>query len=88
MRSTKSDLLRLVVKNQGPSRTVVPDPRGTAPGRGAHLHPTPACLDLAERRRAFGRALRAPAPLDTRPVREYVDAVATTVSGGAPDGTT
>jgi uncharacterized protein len=28
------------------------------PGRGAHVHPTPACLDLALRRRAFGRALR------------------------------
>ena len=37
---------------------VVPDPRGTAPGRGAHLHPTIACFELAERRRAFPRALR------------------------------
>ncbi len=37
---------------------VVPDPRGTAPGRGAHLHPTTACLELAERRRAFRRSLR------------------------------
>ena len=37
---------------------VVPDPRGTAPGRGAHLHPTAACFALAERRRAFARALR------------------------------
>ena len=37
---------------------VVPDPRGTAPGRGAHLHPTIACFELAERRRAFRRALR------------------------------
>lgn len=37
---------------------IVPDPDGAAPGRGAHLHPTPECLALAERRRAFGRALR------------------------------
>ena len=37
---------------------VVPDPSGTAPGRGAHLHPTPECLALAERKRAFARALR------------------------------
>ena len=37
---------------------VVPDPRGTAPGRGAHLHPTTACLELAERKRAFSRALK------------------------------
>ncbi|MGC3997408.1 MAG: DUF448 domain-containing protein [Anaeromyxobacter sp.] len=28
-------------------------------GRGAWLHPAPACLDRAVRRRAFGRALRA-----------------------------
>lgn len=39
---------------------VVPDPKGTAHGRGAHLHPTAACLALAERRRAFARALRHP----------------------------
>jgi predicted RNA-binding protein YlxR (DUF448 family) len=37
---------------------VSPDPDGTAPGRGAHLHPTAACLALAERKRAFARALR------------------------------
>lgn len=51
---------------------VVPDPRGIAPGRGAHLHPTAECLALAERRRVFTRALRAPAgtPLDLAKVRE------------------
>jgi hypothetical protein len=33
----------------------------TAPGRGAWLHAgTPDCLDLALRRKAFGRAFRAP----------------------------
>ena len=37
---------------------VVPDPLGTAPGRGAHLHPTTECYELAVRRKAFGRALR------------------------------
>jgi uncharacterized protein len=37
---------------------VVPDPQGTAPGRGAHLHPTTECYELAVRRRAFARALR------------------------------
>jgi len=35
----------------------VPDQHGRLPGRGAHLHPDLACLDLAERRRAFPRAL-------------------------------
>ena len=53
---------------------VVPDPDGTAPGRGAHLHPTPACLALAERRRAFARALRYEGgkALGLEAVREYV----------------
>jgi uncharacterized protein len=37
---------------------VLPDPKGVAPGRGAHLHPTSACYELAVRRKAFGRALR------------------------------
>lgn len=57
---------------------VVPDPDGTAPGRGAHLHPTPECYDLAVRRKAFSRALRPPrreaeAGLSSAPVRDYLD---------------
>ena len=58
---------------------VVPDPQGTAPGRGAHLHPTTACYELAVRRKAFGRALRVggvPGGLDTAAVGEYVAALA------------
>jgi predicted RNA-binding protein YlxR (DUF448 family) len=52
---------------------VVPDPGGTAPGRGAHLHPTTGCYDLAVRRKAFRRALRFTGPaLGDVPVREYV----------------
>ena len=58
---------------------VVPDPLGSAPGRGAHLHPTTACYELAVRRKAFGRALRIsvgslPGGLDTAAVGEYVAA--------------
>jgi predicted RNA-binding protein YlxR (DUF448 family) len=58
-RSAKRELLRVTL-GEGTSGlpAVVPDPRGTAPGRGAHLHPTTACLELAERRRAFSRALK------------------------------
>jgi len=44
------------------------------PGRGAHLHPDPECLALAERRRAFGRALRADGPLDATAVQAWFDA--------------
>ena len=54
VRAAKSDLLR-VVAVEG---ELVPDPRGRMSGRGAHLHPNRDCLALAERRRAFGRALR------------------------------
>jgi uncharacterized protein len=45
------------VDDQGRAVLVV-DPKGAAPGRGAHLHPTAACYELAVRRKAFGRALR------------------------------
>ena len=58
--------------DDGPA--VVPDLRGTAPGRGAHLHPTAECLALAERRRAFARALRyrGGEPLDLDGLREHL----------------
>ncbi|MFG3494531.1 YlxR family protein [Streptomyces sp. NPDC047928] len=68
-RAAKSDLLRIVVIKGA----CAPDPRGTLPGRGAYLHPVPACLDLAVRRRAFPRSLRVPGPLDTADVRQYVE---------------
>lgn len=56
---------------------VVPDPAATRPGRGAHLHPTIACYDLAVRRRAFGRALRVTVPgLDSAPVALYLASLA------------
>ena len=50
------------------------DPAATAPGRGAHLHPTRACYDLAVRRRAFARALRVQEPVAGEPLGEYLDA--------------
>ena len=58
-RAAKSELLRVVAGSDvDASPAVCPDPDGRAPGRGAHLHPTTECLDLAVRRRAFTRALR------------------------------
>ena len=53
----------------------MPDPAGRLPGRGAWVHPTAACLAQAERRRAFGRALRLTAGTDLERVRAYVDAI-------------
>ena len=56
---------------------VVPDPDGTAPGRGAHLHPTTACYDLAVRRKAFARALRVTqGEAGHAPVGEYLQSAA------------
>ena len=53
---------------------VVVDQRLRLPGRGAWLHPTPECLDLAARLKAFGRALRVKALLDVAAVKAYIEA--------------
>ena len=58
-RAAKSSLLRLVVTGDH----VIPDPQAKLPGRGAYLHPSLECFELAQRRRAFPRALRVPGPL-------------------------
>jgi hypothetical protein len=68
-RAAKKDLLRIVAVED----ECVPDHRGTLPGRGAYVHPALVCLDLAVRRRAFTRALRAPGALDTKALRLYVE---------------
>ncbi|WP_307874623.1 YlxR family protein [Frankia nepalensis] len=70
-RAARSDLLRIVVVDG----ELVPDVRRRMPGRGAHVHPDLACLDLAERRRAFPRALRVPGPLGLEWVRAHVQRI-------------
>ena len=52
VRAPRAQLLRLVNDD---GRLAV-DARAVAPGRGAWIHPDPTCLELAERRRVFGRA--------------------------------
>src|SRR5664279_5430916 len=69
MRVVAAELLRVVAV---PGPAVVPDPRHRAPGRGAWVHRDLTCVDLAERRRAFGRAFRVPGPVDPSALREYV----------------
>ncbi|THG35565.1 YlxR family protein [Glaciibacter flavus] len=59
-RAPRSSLLRIVA---GESELVV-DETATLPGRGAWLHPTASCFQLAVRKRAFGRALRVAGQLD------------------------
>ena len=53
---------RALVRLKGEAGRVVFD-RARTGGRGAWLHPDPACLDGALKRRAFARALRAEALL-------------------------
>ncbi|MBV9855328.1 MAG: YlxR family protein [Streptosporangiaceae bacterium] len=72
-RAAKSSLLRLVAVGGD----LVPDPRARLPGRGAYLHPSLACLELAQRRRAFSRALRAASPLSAAPVAAYLSGAGT-----------
>lgn len=76
-RVAKSLLLRVVAESgagPGSVSSVVPDVRSRRAGRGASLHPTRACLDLAERRKALPRALRLEGPFDTTALREWVTA--------------
>jgi predicted RNA-binding protein YlxR (DUF448 family) len=74
-RATRSELLRVVIGSDASGQPAAcPDPLGTAPGRGAHLHPTTGCYDLAVRRRAFSRALRAGEALSSTPVAEHLAA--------------
>jgi hypothetical protein len=76
-RASRFDLLRVVaVENgTGPETAVVltPDRRGRLPGRGAYLHLDLRCLDLAERRRVFRRALCLPGPFDMSVLRQWVE---------------
>lgn len=73
-RAARRELLRLVVGSVDGHPAVVPDPTRSAAGRGAHLHPTTACYDLAVRRKAFTRALRHAGGrgLDTAPLAEHL----------------
>lgn len=76
-RATKSELLRIVAGTDSNGRPAIcPDPDKTAAGRGAHLHPTAECYELAVRRRAFSRALRTGAGLASASVKDYVDSSA------------
>jgi predicted RNA-binding protein YlxR (DUF448 family) len=56
----REDLVRLV---WSPDGELVVDLKGSLPGRGAWVHPAPACLERVEREPSLlGRALREPGP--------------------------
>jgi len=86
-RAPASELIRFVLIRSGVAGAgeifrLQPDPGRRLPGRGAHLHPDPACFALAERRRAFGRALRLSGVADTGLLAEHIRTVS------VPCGTT
>ncbi|WP_460776355.1 YlxR family protein [Microbacterium sp. GXF7504] len=76
-RAPRSDLLRVVVQGQ----ELVIDERAVLPGRGAWVHPTSECMDTALRRRAFVRALRVSAPLDTQTIEKRLNGYGHKVNG-------
>jgi predicted RNA-binding protein YlxR (DUF448 family) len=59
--SNRADLLRIVEK----SGVLILDERKALPGRGAWIHSTQECLELAITRRAFIRALKLSAQPDS-----------------------
>ena len=76
-RASRTALIRVVVQND---RLVI-DERAALSGRGAWLHPSLECLDTALRRRAFARALRVTAPLDTQTIEKRLNGYGNKVNG-------
>ncbi|MBJ7601031.1 MAG: DUF448 domain-containing protein [Candidatus Nephthysia bennettiae] len=72
--AAKDSLLRLVRAADG---TVQRDPAGRAPGRGAYLHLSEACVERARRRKALERALKGRAPDSL-----WVELIAPPIGGG------
>ncbi|MEV4532259.1 YlxR family protein [Asanoa sp. NPDC049518] len=83
-RAPANELLRFVAVGDGDHYRLRPDPDRRLPGRGAHLHPEPACLALAFKRRAFGRALRKVGVADTGELAEHIHA--STITPDHPTG--
>ena len=81
-RAAKSSLLRLVAAGDA----IQPDPPARLPGRGAYLHPSQECFELAQRRKALSRALRRPAPLGTGRLAGYLAGQQALTLEGTPVG--
>ncbi|MGI5215505.1 YlxR family protein [Plantactinospora sp. CA-290183] len=74
-RAPAGQLLRIVAVGDETGHSLRPDPARRMPGRGANLHPDPACFTLALRRRAFGRALRIAGVPDASELAEHFQGV-------------
>ena len=78
-----TELLRVVADKGDPTGCrVVPDPGRRLPGRGAWIRPDLEAVELAERTRAFRRALRLSTDVDTGHVREHLAATQQVQSAG------
>ncbi|MFV1361982.1 YlxR family protein [Mycolicibacterium elephantis] len=87
------ELLRVVAVDDGNepgngASAVTVDSARRLPGRGAWLHPDPQCLEVAIRRRAFGRALRITGSPDLTAVIEYVSAASSAEPADPPGNRT
>lgn len=68
-----SELLRIVATTRPDgSVCVVPDPYRRMQGRGAWITPTLKAWEIADRRRAFGRALKVSTQVDAFPVKQFI----------------
>ena len=85
-RAPADSLLRFVAAETEDGLRLLPDPKRRLPGRGAHLHPDPACFAQAERRRAFGRALRLTGFANPELLAEHIRTVSVPC-GTTDDGT-
>ena len=77
-RDVRSALLRVVAERNDTGEhiaSVVVDVRLQLPGRCAWVHPTPECLELAVRHKAFGRALRVKTVLDVSSLNACIEAL-------------
>ncbi|MFC0676146.1 YlxR family protein [Brachybacterium hainanense] len=76
----RAQLLRLVREDPLPGAVprVRVDPSGSAPGRGAWIHPEAQCLDLAIARGGFARSFRS--AVDTGHLEGHLEASAPTTS--------
>jgi predicted RNA-binding protein YlxR (DUF448 family) len=68
-----SELVRIVARGDANNVAAVIDARRKLPGRGAWMHLRPECLHQAERRRAFGRALRVSGSIDTSELTRTIE---------------
>ena len=64
-RAPRSALIRLVVHHG----ELKHDETGSLPGRGAWVHPELDCVERADSRNAFARALRVASRLDSTPIK-------------------